>query len=54
MFAAAKKLSNLVVLVDNNKKQLDGYVARRTPTGDLGAKMAAFGFETVTIQRKRR
>ncbi|MCH1980893.1 transketolase [Lawsonibacter sp. OA9] len=49
MFAAAKKLSNLVVLVDNNKKQLDGYVADVLPTGDLGAKMAAFGFETVTV-----
>lgn len=49
MFAAAKKLSNLVVLVDNNKKQLDGWVADVLPTGDLLAKMQAFGFEAVRI-----
>lgn len=49
MFAAAKKLSNLVVLIDNNKKQLDGYTKNILDTGDLTAKMAAFGFDTQTI-----
>lgn len=49
MFASAKKLSNLVVFVDNNKKQLDGYVKDIYDTGDLSAKMEAFGFDTQTI-----
>lgn len=49
MFAAAKKLSNLVVLIDWNKKQLDGYVADILPNPNLDKKMEAFGFETVMI-----
>jgi Transketolase, N-terminal subunit len=49
MFAAAKKLSNFVVFVDHNGKQLDGYTKDILDSGDLGAKMAAFGFETVSI-----
>ena len=48
-FAAAKKLSNLVVLVDWNKKQLDGRVDEVLPLGDITAKMAAFGFDTVQV-----
>ena len=49
MFAAAKKLSNLVVLVDNNGKQLDGPTKDVLDTGDLAAKMTAFDFDTVRI-----
>jgi len=49
MFAAAKKVSNLVVLIDENKKQLDGYTKDICDTGDLAAKMAAFDFDTVKI-----
>lgn len=49
MFAAAKKLSNLVVLIDWNKKQLDGYTENILNNPNLDAKMAAFGFETVMI-----
>ncbi len=49
LFAAAKKLSNYVVLLDNNKKQLDGYVKDVLDTGDLAAKMEAFGFDTQTV-----
>ncbi len=48
-FAAAHKLGNLVVLIDWNKRQLDGYVEDIYPIGDLQAKMAAFGFTAVTI-----
>ena len=48
-FAAAKKLSNLVVLLDWNKKQLDGTVEEVLPMGDYKAKMEAFGFDTVQI-----
>ena len=49
MFAAAKKLSNLVVLIDWNKKQLDGYTKDVLNNENLDGKMAAFGFETVRI-----
>ena len=49
MFAAAKKLSNLVVLIDWNKKQLDGYTKDVLTNENLDAKMKAFGFETVLI-----
>ena len=49
MFAAAKELSNLFVLIDWNKKQLDGYTKDILKNDDLDKKMEAFGFETVKI-----
>lgn len=48
-FAAAKKVSNLVVLIDWNKKQLDGRVDEVLPLGNIAAKMEAFGFDTVQV-----
>jgi transketolase len=48
-FASAKKLSNLVVLLDWNKRQLDGYCADLYPMGDYKAKMEAFGFNTQVV-----
>lgn len=49
MFASAKKLTNLVWLVDWNKKQLDGYTCDILDTGDLAKKFDAFGFEAKTV-----
>ncbi|MBQ5986389.1 MAG: transketolase [Clostridia bacterium] len=49
MFASAKKLGNLVVLIDWNKRQLDGYTDEVLPQGDFVAKMQAFGFDTVKV-----
>ena len=49
MFAAAKKLGNLVLLMDVNGKQLDGCTKDILDTLDLGAKLEAFGFETIRI-----
>ena len=49
MFTAAKKVTNLVWLIDNNKKQLDGYTKDILDSGDLRAKFEAFGFEAVRI-----
>ena len=49
LFASAKKLGNLVVLIDWNKRQLDGYLDEVLPTGDFVAKMEAFGFDTVKV-----
>ena len=49
MFAAAKKLGNLVLLLDVNGKQLDGCTKDILDTFDLAAKLEAFGFDTVSI-----
>jgi len=48
-FAAAKKLDNLVVLLDWNKRQLDGWTEDVYPMGDYVAKFEAFGFDTVKV-----
>lgn len=48
-FAAAKKLSNFVVLLDWNKRQLDGWIEDVYPMGDFAAKFEAFGFDTVRV-----
>ncbi|MBP1586934.1 MAG: transketolase [Clostridia bacterium] len=47
MFIAHHKLSNIVVIVDNNGRQLDGYTADICAEEDLKAKFEAFGFEAV-------
>lgn len=49
MFTAAKKITNLVWIVDDNKKQLDGPTAEILPSGDLRAKFEAFGFDAVRV-----
>lgn len=48
-FASARKLGNLVVLLDWNKRQLDGFTRDVYPMGDFEEKFRAFGFETATI-----
>ncbi|BFL48008.1 transketolase [Lactonifactor longoviformis] len=48
-FASAKALSNLVVLIDKNNKQLDGYTRDVLDTGSILDKMRAFGFESEEI-----
>ena len=49
MFTAGKKVTNLIWLIDDNKKQLDGYTADIMPTQDFRAKFEAFGFDAVRI-----
>ena len=44
MFAANKKLDNLIVFVDNNKQQLDGYTKDVCDLGNLGEKFESFGW----------
>ena len=48
-FASAKKLGNLVVFIDWNKRQLDGPLEEVLPMGDYVKKMEAFGFDTVMV-----
>ncbi|MEA4969777.1 MAG: transketolase [Candidatus Pelethousia sp.] len=50
MFAAARKLDNLTVFVDQNGKQLDGYTVDILDLGDIAAKFEAFGFETQRVE----
>lgn len=49
MFAAHRKLDNLVVIVDNNGLQIDGPVAEVMSPYPIPEKLRAFGFETVEI-----
>jgi len=49
MFTAAKKVNNLVWIVDDNKKQLDGTTEAILPLGDLRAKFESFGFDAVRV-----
>lgn len=49
MFAAQHKLDNLTMLVDYNKKQLDGYLDGICSLGNLEAKFKSFGWNTYSI-----
>ena len=49
MFTAAKRVTNLTWLIDNNKKQLDGYTKDVLEPFDFEEKFRAFGFEAVSI-----
>ncbi|HKK60701.1 MAG TPA: transketolase [Salinivirga sp.] len=44
MFAAAKKIDNIIATVDYNGKQIDGPVDNIIPLGDLRAKWESFGW----------
>ncbi|MBO1913222.1 transketolase, partial [Microvirga sp. 3-52] len=48
-FASHHKLENLIVLLDDNKKQLDGPTKDIIDPLDFVAKLTAFGFETVEV-----
>ena len=49
LFAAHKKLGNLIAFVDYNHKQLDGSTDEILNLGDLGAKFASFDWFVQTI-----
>ena len=49
MFANAKKLDNLVVIVDNNNLQIDGTVEEVNSPYPIPEKFTAFGFNTIAI-----
>jgi transketolase len=49
MFAAAKKLSNLTVIVDRNNIQIDGPTEQIMPLDNLAAKWAAFNWHVIEI-----
>lgn len=49
MFAAAKKLDNLIGVTDYNKMQIDGYVSEVNDIAPLGEKWAAFGWNVIDV-----
>ena len=49
MFAANKKLDNMIVFVDNNKMQIDGLTKDVMNIEDIEAKFVAFGFATTRV-----
>ncbi|MDP3312662.1 transketolase [Lutibacter sp.] len=49
MYAAGKKVDNLIATVDYNKKQIDGSTNEVMPLGDLRAKFEAFGWVVLEV-----
>lgn len=49
MFAAGKKVDNLIAIVDNNGRQIDGNVDDVMPLLDLQAKWKAFGWTVLQM-----
>lgn len=49
MFAASKKLDNLIAFTDYNKLQIDGTVAEVNDIAPLGDKWAAFGWNVIDV-----
>jgi len=50
LFAAAKKVNNLIAAVDWNDQQIDGSVHDVSDLGDLAAKWRAFGWNVVVTE----
>ena len=49
MFAAHKKVDNLIATIDVNGQQIDGPTTKVMCLGDLNAKFLAFGWETMEM-----
>lgn len=48
-YIAARRLENCIVIIDENKKQLDGYTAEVMNPFSIADKMRAFGFATQCV-----
>ncbi|MCA0931966.1 transketolase [Lutimonas saemankumensis] len=51
MYAAGKKVDNLISTIDYNLKQIDGATDEVMPLGDLRAKFEAFGWTVLEIEK---
>lgn len=49
LYCGHKKVDNLVVIVDYNKQQLDGWIDQIMPLDPLSDKWKAFGWEVIEI-----
>lgn len=47
MFAAGRKVDNLIACIDHNGQQIDGPVSSVMPLGNLRSKWEAFGWEVI-------
>lgn len=53
MFAAGKRVDNLIATVDFNGRQIDGDVEEVLPLGDLKSKWLAFGWDVLETDGNR-
>jgi len=51
MYAAGKKVDNLIATVDYNLKQIDGATDDVMPLGNLRAKFEAFGWKVLEVEK---
>ncbi|MCK5816180.1 MAG: transketolase [Flavobacteriaceae bacterium] len=51
MYAAGKKVDNLISTIDYNGQQIDGSTDAVMPLGDLKAKMLAFGWDVLEVKK---
>ena len=51
MYAAGKNVDNLIATVDYNHQQIDGPTDEVMPLGDLRAKLEAFGWEVIDVEK---
>jgi transketolase len=51
MYAAGKKIDNLIATIDYNQAQIDGMLDEVLPMGDLKSKFSAFGWTVVEIEK---
>jgi transketolase len=51
MYAAGKKVDNLIATIDLNGKQIDGTTDEVLPMGSIRAKFEAFGWDVLDIEK---
>ncbi len=51
MYAAAKKIDNLIATVDVNEKQIDGTTDQVLAMGSIRAKFEAFGWDVIDVKK---
>lgn len=51
MFAAHRKVDNLIATIDYNGQQIDGPTNKVMSLGDLHAKLVAFGWEVMSVEK---
>jgi transketolase len=49
MFAAHRRIGNLIAIIDNNNLQIDGALDEVVGLRDMAAKFSAFGWETLEV-----
>ena len=50
MYAAGKKVDNLIATIDRNGQQIDGGTEEVMPLGDVKVKLEAFGWDVLSLK----